>query len=652
MRLQTIYLVLSLALFITLSPVSGVIGFEVRGPIGNVSAGSNYSLGPKEFSSFFYDMDKDLGREIIDITISEGNKLEENSGIIYVTEAQKTGFEFDKRSAHSWGEYWIIGFLGQKYFAGYVESNDLPEFNSYMAYQSEDSNLLDYEKVSIILNDNNDDFELTENNPLELEEEYELAIVGWVTQNGKIRPLVQLIKDDTLLPDSVDTIKLSDYTYTYKKDLGNAEDVVIIAVHFNYVSNDPPKAMIDGIWQISEKPLEVEVGNDYGQMRIDDVDSDTMKIIMSNKERISINKNDNIPLIGDILGFSFNRDISIKTADQEITTENPLKFYICKEIRESGSYEIRSNIMQTVSGEVSLNATSFPGFYYDLNNGIKTETLRMNITDDMYLEKDSGIIYTTETQIQRLKFDEWGEFKVIGFLGREFFSSYVKGDGNISYLYDESKDTPDLMESGLLSQVLLDYDDNYVKELTIKAGKSLYLMEGYELKIREVDVSGDEVCVELIKDNNIVDTATVQPSISDATMDEKTYTYKKSLTEESDKKSVIIAIHFKNSFLGNNEYATIDGIWQISETPIEITEGIKFGKMVVDESDDERVVMKNKDDRIRLTRKCDSTLMENVGIKTSSQKDIPRRFFLYKRVSLLKIPIADDVEAYIEAPLK
>ncbi len=634
------------------SPVGGVIGFEVRSPVEYVSDGSEYIWGPQEFSPFFYDIDNDLGTETLKVSIGDDNELYRNSGIIYTTNAQKTEFEFNQADGYKWGEYWTIGFLGQKCFAGYVQDPyGYPESNSYLAHKSDRDNLLEYEKLSKILIDTETRFELTSENPLELDEGYELVIQGWDDVDGKDRLYISLIDENSRIINS-DVINPQD-TYTYRKDLGNAEGVVIIAVHFDYILRDQDLAVIDGIWQISETPIEVERGRDYGEMEVEEVYSGTMKILLSNKDEISIHPDDEITLMGNTLGLPFNGNICLKTADQEISTFDPLRFYLSKEIGESGLYEIRSTVESTGNYELVWDADTFSGFYYDLDDGIKTETLQMAMTDEIDLEEYTGIEYSTHTEVQRLKCEDWGEFKVIGFLGGKFFSSYVEGDRDSAYLYYRSEDNPDLMASGHLSQVLMDYDNtDFFEDLTIEAGEFLYLRDGYRLMIESTDLSGDKVNVVLFKGDDVVDIGVVQPSINGATVEDRTYIYMKPLSEESTEKTVIIAVHFEDAFRateGSNELevATIDGIWQISDRPITITDR-KFDKMIVEEFDSEQIIMKNTEDKIHLTRKYDSPLMGDIRIKTSDQIDIPRRFYLYKGCAVDRHELVTGQSIYVD----
>ena len=135
---------------------------------------------------------------------------------------------------------------------------------------------------------------------------------------------------------------MSDKTYYYKKD---TKDIVIIGAHFKnaFRGADQNLATIDGVFQVSDTPSDVEVDTEYDKMRIKTVSADT--ITMDNKDNsITLNKNkDTALMVG----------IGIRTADQDEITElqNPLRFYIYKEITEPGTYAIRGAVKNVVEGE-------------------------------------------------------------------------------------------------------------------------------------------------------------------------------------------------------------------------------------------------------------------------------------------------------------
>jgi len=165
--------------------------------------------------------------------------------------------------------------------------------------------------------------------------------------------------------------------------------------------------------------------------------------------------------------------------------------------------------------------------------------------------------------MEAFQLEDWGNFWTVNLLGERLFAAYAEG----SHLRDNSRET-DLTKFGQLSRVLIDE----VKDRVLTTGTPLGLEEGYELSIQSTDLDGNKVYVQLVKEGVVVDSALVEPSKECADISDKTYTYKADLGETED--IVIIAVQFKNAFRGAAmDAATVDGIWQISETPIEIGEG-------------------------------------------------------------------------------
>ena len=297
--------------------VSAVDKVEIRGPVADVVDGAVYTWGPQEFAALYYDIDEDLGRESLTVTIT-GNGLDEPNGVVYMTEAQRNDFDFE-----GWGEYWTIGFLADEYFAAYVEGGLLFD-------ESTDTNLMKDEQLSRVLMDDDEERTFTTGTPLKLAEDYELAIQAIDLDGNKV--FVQLMKngavvDAAVVEPSKAGATLKDKTYVYKKDLGDTEKIVIVAVHFKnaFRGADTDLATIDGIWQISDAYKDVEEDTEYDKMTIQTVDADAMTIMMNNEDnKITLTKKRDVSLM---------ENIRIKTADQDvINAENPLRFYIYKEM--------------------------------------------------------------------------------------------------------------------------------------------------------------------------------------------------------------------------------------------------------------------------------------------------------------------------------
>ena len=288
----------------------------------------------------------------------------------------------------------------------------------------------------------------------------------------------------------------------------------------------------------------------------------------------------------------------------------------------------------------------FAGFYYDIDDDLGRESITMTITDGNVLDEDTGVIYSTEAQQNDFDYEEWGKYWTIGFLAEEYFAAYVEGTAETAFLFDDSTDT-NLMADEQLSKVLTDDDE----ERTFTSGTPLKLAEDYELAIQAIDLDGNKVYVQLMKNGAVVDSSVIEPSKTGATVKDKTYTYKKDLGDTE--KIVVIAVHFKNAFRGaETDLATVDGIWQISDTYTEIEEDTEYDQMTIQTVDAgaKTIIMANEDNKITLSKKKDISLMENIRIKTADQDDAPLRFYIYKEMTIEGEEAEEAAPAPVEAP--
>jgi len=96
----------------------------------------------------------------------------------------------------------------------------------------------------------------------------------------------------------------------------------------------------------------------------------------------------------------------------------------------------------------------------------------------------------------------------------------------------------------------------------------------------------------------------------------------------------------KNVFSSSNrDIVTVDGIFQISDTPTTITTGQQYDKMPIRLVDPTAmtIIMDNKDNPITLTRNKDIALMGSIHIRTADQDDTsvsnPLRYYIYSNES-------------------
>ena len=81
----------------------------------------------------------------------------------------------------------------------------------------------------------------------------------------------------------------------------------------------------------------------------------------------------------------------------------------------------------------------------------------------------------------------------------KYFAGYKAND-----VFDDDRS---LINDGQLRRVLVDSDD----ESTITTGSVLPLEEGYELRIKQIDIDGNKVYLALAKDGEEVDSKVVSP---------------------------------------------------------------------------------------------------------------------------------------------
>jgi S-layer protein (TIGR01567 family) len=170
-----------------------------------------------------------------------------------------------------------------------------------------------------------------------------------------------------------------------------------------------------------------------------------------------------------------------------------------------------------------------------------------------------------------------------------------------------------LLSSSILSKILIDSDENE----SLTQGSGLTLDEGYSLSVKEVDVKGNNVWIQLEKDGKVVDDSFVSPG--------QDYIYKTELGKATD--VPLIIVHFGTVFSSQESAGVfVQGILQISDDFQELKKGDTFDKMEVIDVSDNGITMKNKDD-IWLNRGENTTIMNNVSFMTADSSTI--RFYPY-----------------------
>jgi S-layer protein (TIGR01567 family) len=555
-----------------------------------------YTWTPQSFSGFYYNLDTDEGKETLTIT-NIGDRSIDRNDIVYVTEPIVKEFECD-----DFGSYSVIGFMAERYFAGYEEKSIMNDGFS----------LLDEEILSRVLIDDDESQMIKSGIPLVLEEGYEFRVTEYAASGDDV--MVALFKDGESI---YETILSEGSTFTYEKDMGSADDIPIIALHVDTVFRgmETSTISIDGIFQISDDFINIEDGDEFGLMEIETVNSD--KITMVNSNTVSLKKGKTFNLMGKI-------NIEVGNCDE-------LRFALAVDTSEPGTYELRGTVTQ--DEKYTWTPLNFEGLLYDMDSGDKKETLNIERDgiDDRGISR-GDLSYNTSPISMNFEYSGWDDYESIGFMGEKYFAGY--NDDSIE------KKGVSLMNKGYLGKILIDEDEKH----TLYVGNSLPLAEGYSFRIDEISQDGDSIMVALLRDGEVIK--------SDIINDDSTYTHTKEVDDED---VPVIAIHIDNIFRGMETNSIfVNGIFQISEDFKKIEEGDSYGNMEIDSVTKNYIKMSN-DGSMTLGKGDTISIMGDIRIKVADDDTV--RFYPFQEIKVealesLKIDFPDNIYSNQEFTIK
>ena len=341
---------------------------------------------------------------------------------------------------------------------------------------------------------------------------------------------------------------------------------------------------MDGLFQISDTFAAVEDGDKYDKMKVTSVSDKGVE--MDNEDSLTIRKGSTTKIFGKV-GFL--------VADADEIRFAPV-------VERTGSYDVRGTVIDPhETKDFTWTPYNFEGFYYDIDDDIGTESLQAKISGGSKIE-EKDLIYKTSPQPVKFKFENWGKYDVIGFMADKYFAGY----NNATKFTDETS----AINEGQLRRILRDSDDSQ----TIASGSVLSLEEGYELRIKQVDLNGNKVYLALAQDGKEVDSKVVTPS-ADPTDKASNYMYKVDMGSLKD--VPMITAHIQSVFRSTeSDLATVDAIFQVSESPESVEEGEIHGKMKVETLGSDGITMRN-DGTISLGQGRIVDIMENLRIEVA-----------------------------------
>jgi len=279
-----------------------------------------------------------------------------------------------------------------------------------------------------------------------------------------------------------------------------------------------------------------------------------------------------------------------------------------------------SNIDDIVGDGITIDATQFAAFYYDIDDNVTTETLSIkNVAgNNGNVIGEGGIVYSTTIQKVDYEYDKpslgWDNYSLLGF----FADKYIPLKSN---------------SADKLAKLVMDSDD----KVTLKTGDTLDLGEGYSLQARQVDVDGDKVWLELDKDGEHVDDEIVNVGEGDSTWDVE-------LDDIQDEDDVtVMKVHVNQVFQGAvDSVAQIEGIWLIDyANAIKIESDDEFGELN-DVSIQGNTLKISNEDTFTLTRDSDQDIAEGMSFKIADTSSNELRYYPFVTKTVGNVTNATD----------
>ena len=557
-----------------------------------------YSWNPMSFSGFYYNARDDAGNENIIVALSGYSSRTIAEGkLIYRTSPQEVSFV-----ASNFGKYQVVGFMGDKYFAGYTintTNNNTRPTTDFVGKSA-----VSHGKIHKVLIDDNIIRTISVGGTIALKEGYVLKATD-IDLNAR-QMLVTLLKDGS----EVDVSPLSmGQTYVYSKTVGGVEALPLIMVRFDNVfsGQELQAALMKGMFQISEDASMLEIGNKFGNMEVSNVNAALIE--MRNSADIPLIKGSTVDVMG---------DVKIKVADNDSVVRFALT------VEKTGNFEVRSAVYNNGAPLVwtpynfgmNIGKTS-TGFYYDLDDGIGSENLKLLSNVSGRSIPENGLEYSTSPNEIRFTHTDFGKYQVIGFMADKYFAGYTSNtgkssSGNIITRPGTDFDGKNTLANGTLHKVLIDDDTKQM----LSIGSTIALKEGYVIKAADIDLNARTILISLLKDGTEVDVSPLSAG--------ETYVYTKTVADAEN--LPLIMVRFDNVFIGQElQAAFLKGIFQISDNPSSVKVGDKFGQMKVTNVSIYGIMMSNNES-IKLYKNTNYVLMGKIRLNVADN-DALRFYF-------------------------
>lgn len=497
------YIILLISmLIIAITPVEGAI--EQRGPLINITAGEHTILNGENCPGFYYSTSTGTYYESLELYFSE-------DGLIETGDATYTS----KITSGS------TGFFGKKYrvFEDGLISENLISFGSR---------------------------DLQRGNDYDLGNGYKLVLQGINNDSA----LLELQKD-SLPVTSKSLNEGSKFNFTDK--INGTEYVILEGTLKQVLDSRDPIVSLTSVNQYSTAPIEINVGDKYGNFEVTEVTGE--KIEFKNRVPIRMSPGDYVTILENLIDF--------RVADN---VYRACSYNMTKDVIKS--YQIKGTSLTVNRSDSSPDsciwtADSFGMLYYDLENDFSTERLELNLDAEKDWIPKGGLVYESSPvriPYQNPEMKDYGENAF---------------DGGYSALgWDGEKYAWLGNEQGIVN-ILMD-DDN---DRRLYSGEEWDLGEGYTLKVDGIE--SDKVHLTVLRNNVAVHSSIISPGNS-ADLGTHTLLYNKTVNGIE---IPLFSVYVDKVLEGKeNSGVALKYPLHFSESPLEIKLGKMFGALTVVET--------------------------------------------------------------------
>lgn len=257
--------------------------------------------------------------------------------------------------------------------------------------------------------------------------------------------------------------------------------------------------------------------------------------------------------------------------------------------------EIRSEI---ATGDMVYDYTNTPFLWMDIDKNLSSEVITINTTGRLINKGDLQYVCTPKLQTYKNP-ALTGTYEIIGFLG----SKYV--------IFDQPNEFVKLLEKWGSSD-----------KRTLAVGDSYLMPEDFEIRIQEIDLNGDKVYVQLLKNGDEID--------SEIIINGATYNYKVDDV-------LIFSVCVDSVFRGTeSNFCQITYLWLISQDVMKVKSGDTYGELEICGTnpitlENDGAITLGTDDKIDLTDDLIIRVADNSAL-------------LYYMAKIIEMPICPESE--------